>query len=131
MRGHRITVEPDPRLIEVVVDGVTIASSTRTVALHETGLPVRHYFDPADVRTDLLTPTPTQTACPFKGEASYWSLRVGDVVVADAAWSYEHPIDGMEAIGTRLCFFAERATHVIDGEVQGPPETQWSPTART
>ncbi|HEY8216463.1 MAG TPA: DUF427 domain-containing protein [Acidimicrobiia bacterium] len=130
MDGHRIELSEEARRVEVVVDGVVVASSTRAIVLVETGLPARHYLPRDDVRMELLSATPTETVCPFKGSASYWTVGVGDAEHRDLAWSYESPIDGMEAIAERICFYAERADHVVDGEVVDRPVTPWSPKAK-
>lgn len=112
-----------------MVDGVTVASSTRTVTLEETGLPVRYYFPRDDVRMEHLDATPTETVCPFKGQASYWTVRVGSDEHRDLAWSYEQPIDGVERIAGHVCFYAEHADHVLDGELQERPTSPWSKTS--
>ncbi len=129
MQGHGIELRDDRRLVEVVVGGVLVASSTSTLTLHETGLPPRHYFPAADVRMEHLEPTPTETVCPFKGQARYWNVRVGDEEHRDLAWSYPTPIDGVEPIEGRICFYAERADHLIDGELLERPVTPWSPSS--
>jgi uncharacterized protein (DUF427 family) len=125
-KGHAITLHEDARRIEVLVDGVTVAASTRTVVLEETGLPPRHYFPRDDVRLDLATRTDTSTHCPFKGQASYLTFTASDREHADLAWSYETPIDGMEGIRGLVCFFDERVDLMIDGTANERPNTQWS-----
>jgi uncharacterized protein (DUF427 family) len=127
VEGHRITLHDDPRRVEVLVDGTLVASSTDTVVLEETGLPPRHYFPRADVQMDRLEATPTETVCPFKGQASYWSFRGPSGEHRDVAWAYEHPIDAVAPIAGRLCFYAERTEHRIDGVAQARPESPWSP----
>jgi uncharacterized protein (DUF427 family) len=125
--GHRIELAPETRRVEVVLDGVVLASSTRAIVLGETGLPPRHYLPRDDVRLDLLDATTTETVCPFKGSASYWTARVGDTEHRDVAWSYESPIEGMESIAGHICFYGERADHVLDGETVERPDSPWSP----
>ncbi len=90
--GHKITTTPSGQHVEVMLGGVKLAESDQAVLLDETGLPTRYYFPPQDVRTELLRPTSTQTTCPFKGEASYWSVTVGADVHDDLVWSYQNPI---------------------------------------
>jgi uncharacterized protein (DUF427 family) len=131
VEGHRIELVPEPRHIEVVVDGVVLASSTRAIVLVETGLPPRHYLPRDDVRIELLDATPTETVCPFKGSASYWTARVGDAEHRDLAWSYETPIAGMEAIAGHICFYGERADHVVNGETVERPVSPWTPAPST
>jgi uncharacterized protein (DUF427 family) len=128
--GHTITTEPSAARVRVVVDGVTLAESTRAVLLHETGLPTRYYLPRDDVDMERLVPTETTSTCPFKGEAVYWSARVGDSVVADVAWSYPTPIAERADIAGLICFFAERVDDlIIDGTPVARPETPWSTSA--
>ena len=128
--GHSIELREDGRHVDIAVDGVVVASSDDVVTLHETGLPPRSYIARADVRTDLLDRTDKATTCPFKGGASYWSLRLDDGTLhADIVWSYEDPIPGMEAIAGRLAFFDERVDVIVDGKPQSRPQTQWTPGA--
>ncbi|MFF9866934.1 DUF427 domain-containing protein [Streptomyces sp. NPDC013953] len=99
--GHRITIEPGTDHVRVVLDGRLVAESRRPLVLRETGCPVRYYLPVADVRTDLLSPSGTQTYCPFKGTASYWSLDGAK----DVAWAYPDPSPDVAAIAGHLCFY--------------------------
>src|SRR5947209_12436634 len=88
----RIRVEPSHRRVRVRFGTEMVADSTRALLLLELGhLPV-YYFPIKDMRTDLMTPTDHHTTCPFKGEASYWTVRVGDRIAENALWAYEDPI---------------------------------------
>jgi uncharacterized protein (DUF427 family) len=105
-----LTITPFERRVTVVVDGETVADSTHVLLLEEQGIPTPRYYLPRDdVRMDLLEATDSSTRCSRKGNASYWSVRVGDAVHADLVWSYEDPIPGAEAIAGLLCFYNERA----------------------
>ncbi|MFC9458685.1 DUF427 domain-containing protein [Streptomyces sp. NPDC056637] len=99
--GHTITIEQGTGSVRVVHGGVVLAQSTRPLLLRETGCPVRYYIPPADVRVDLLTPSDTQTYCPFKGTASYWSLPDAP----DLVWSYPDPKPDVAAVKDHLCFY--------------------------
>jgi uncharacterized protein (DUF427 family) len=114
-RGHRITIVPADVHVEVAVAGHKVAESDRPVVLDETGLPPRYYLPPDDVRTDLLRRSERHTRCPFKGEASYWSVVIGDHVYPDVVWSYETPIPEAEAIAGLLCFYTEKVELTVDG----------------
>jgi uncharacterized protein (DUF427 family) len=107
-RGHTITITPSNVHVEISVKGHIVAESDRPVVLDETGLPARYYLRRDDVRTDLLRPTSFQTSCPFKGQASHWSLELEGEVFDGIAWSYETPIASAEAIAGLLCFYPER-----------------------
>jgi uncharacterized protein (DUF427 family) len=119
---HRIDVHPSSRHVRISVDGEVVAESSSPVLLFETGLPMRIYLDPADVRMDLLTPTDTRTLCPYKGHASYWTL--GDH--QDIAWTYKEPIAGVGPIKDRIAFFDEKVDVDVDGERVVRPQTPWS-----
>jgi uncharacterized protein (DUF427 family) len=125
-KGHTITITPADQHVEVVVNGVKVAESDRPVLLEETGLPTRYYLPRDDVRTDLLRPTNRETTCPFKGEASYWSVDAGGEVHDDLVWSYEAPIPEAEGIRGLMTFYNERVDLVVDGERQARPETPYS-----
>ncbi len=114
--GHTITIVPADVHIEVRLDGQTIAESDRAVRLDETGLPARYYIPREDVRTDLLRPTAHKTTCPYKGEASYWSVNLGDKVYDNIVWGYETPIPDAAGITGLLCFYNER----VDMRVGSP-----------
>jgi len=126
MEGHTIAIEPLEAHIVVEIDGVVVAESREVVVLQETGLPPRYYFPRAHVRDEVLRDTPKQTECPWKGEASYWSVEVDSGTHDNVVWTYTAPIESAAAIEGRLAFFNERVDHIIDGERQERPETPWS-----
>ena len=102
---HVLYFEDSPRRVRVVLDGETVADSRRVKLMHETRhLPV-YYFPEEDVRMDLLEATDHTTTCPFKGEASYWSVRVGENVAENAVWSYPEPIESAPPIAGYLAFY--------------------------
>lgn len=117
--GHKITITPSTQHVEVTFKGEKLAESDRAVVLDETGLPSRYYLPRQDVRADLLRPSDTHSTCPFKGEASYWSVQLGDEVHDDLVWSYPRPIPEAAGITDLLCFYTERGAELtIDGESQ-------------
>ena len=124
--GHRIQITPSDRHVVVTVGGVKLAETDRPVLLEETGLPTRFYLPRDDVRTDLLRPTSTETTCPFKGQAAYWSVEAAGEVHDDLVWSYEAPIPEAAGVTGLLCFYNERVDLVVDGEPQSRPETPFS-----
>lgn len=104
MNGHRIDIEDGGREVVVRAGEHVVARSARPKLLHETGLPVRVYVPAEDVEPGLLTRTDKHTHCPFKGDATYWTVAVDGLTATDAAWSYEEPIEQAEAIRGHLCF---------------------------
>lgn len=102
--AHVLYFEPTPRRIGVVVAGETIVESTGAMLLHETGLLPVYYLPEDDVRSGRLTPTEHTTHCPFKGDASYWTIRVGERVRENAVWSYPDPLPGAPPLAGYLAF---------------------------
>jgi len=115
--GHTVTTTPSDLHVEVRVDGVLVAESDRPVLLDETGLPRRYYLPADDVRMELFTPTSFHTTCPFKGEASYWSLTLEGTTHDGIVWGYPEPIAGVEAIAGLLCFYPDRAEITVSDPV--------------
>jgi uncharacterized protein (DUF427 family) len=106
--AHLIFVhEVSPRLRGELA-GVTVVDTLGARFLHETGLLPRWYVPKADVAVDLLEASPTVTHCPFKGDARYWNLRVGDQVVEDAFWEYPDPLPGVPDLTGLLAPYVER-----------------------
>ncbi len=122
----RVDVMPSSRHVQVVFDGQTLAETRRPTLLFETSLPTRYYIPPEDVRMDMLEPSHFKTRCPYKGQASYWSARVGDTLKKNIVWSYPDPIPENPKIKGLLCFFNERVDLYVDGELQERPVTPWS-----
>lgn len=111
----RIDVLPSSRHVRVRVGDTVLAESRRPRLLYESGLPVRYYLPPADVRTELLEPSRTTTRCPYKGVASYWSLRLPDRLEEDLVWSYPDPARDGELVRGLLCCVADRVEVEVDG----------------
>ena len=122
---HRVDIRATLRRIEVKLDGVTLADTTRAQLLYETLLPVRYYIPAEDVRMDLLEASPRRTVCPYKGEARYWSFPASDGG-RNIAWSYDSRFIDAQQIHGLICFFNERADLFLDGEPQEHPVTPWS-----
>jgi uncharacterized protein (DUF427 family) len=91
--AHQLLMHPFPRRVRAELAGVTVLDTRDGVLLHETGLAPQLYVPESDVRTDLLERSELHTYCPFKGEASYYSVRVGDHLERDAVWYYPDPKD--------------------------------------
>lgn len=114
--GRALYLEPTAKRIRVIVDDEVIADSVRVMILHEGGSQPVYYLPPEDVRDDLLEPSETTTYCPKKGDASYYSIRVGDRVATDAAWYYPDPIEGAPPIAGLIAFYWERVDHWLEEE---------------
>ena len=123
---HRVDILHSSRHVRVEVDGVTIADSVRPVILFETGLPPRYYLPLSDLRTELLTPTGTQTHCPYKGTATYWTVDAGHGPHPDLVWAYRAPLPESQKIAGLACFYDEKTDVYLDGELQERPRTHFA-----
>jgi uncharacterized protein (DUF427 family) len=122
----RVDILPSSRHVRVEVDGVTVAESSKPTLLFETGLPARYYLPKTHVRMDLLTATETESHCPYKGQAEYWSVRAGDTVHPDLAWSYRTPLPESQKIAGLVSFYNEKVDIYVDGVRQDRPQTKFS-----
>jgi adenylate cyclase len=102
--GYRVIIEPCDDRIRVIFNGETVADSQHAFLMHETRLASVYYFPLEDVRLEFLLRNDLRTHCPFKGNASYRSLKVGDRTAENAVWSYEDPYDEASIIGGYLAF---------------------------
>jgi uncharacterized protein (DUF427 family) len=120
---HVIYIEAVPQRVRAVFNGETVIDTRGAKVLYEANIPGQWYIPAADVRDDLLTPTETSTHCPFKGDASYWTLTVGDRTETDVCWGYPTPLDGVAEIAGMRAFYAGRmdAWYEEDDEVFGHP----------
>jgi uncharacterized protein (DUF427 family) len=122
----RVDTVHSSRKVRVEVEGTVIAETNRPVVLYETGLPTRYYIPKLDVRMDLLEATETVTHCPYKGAASYWSLKIGAKTYPDFVWSYPRPIPEIPKIENLLCFYNEKLDIYVDGVRQERPISPFS-----
>jgi uncharacterized protein (DUF427 family) len=114
-------VEPTPKRIRIVFNGVVIVDSTRALRVLETSHPPSYYIPQSDIDMTVLRATRSRTFCEYKGGASYWTIQVGDRVSEDAAWSYATPNAGYEVIKDHLAFYASRVDEAyVDDERVNP-----------
>ena len=91
--AHRLYFEPYAPRVRAMIGGEVVLDSVRGRLLYESNIPARLYVPLEDIDAALLEPSETTTHCPFKGDASYRSLRVGERLIEDAIWLYEEPIE--------------------------------------
>jgi uncharacterized protein (DUF427 family) len=114
--GHRVVTRPAGKHVQVKYNGEVIADTQNAVALEESKsspsvlAPVVYYVPREDVKMERLERTSHHTYCPFKGEASYYSLKGG---AENAVWSYEAPYDEMTAIKGLLAFYPDKVSIVV------------------
>ena len=116
--GHWIVAEPSPRWVRNFFGGETIADSRRVLLVRESRRLPAYYFPRADVRMDLLRPSDSETHCPYKGTASYWSVDTGRAEHRDIVWTYRFPLPESQKIAGLACFYTEKVDLFVDGELQ-------------
>ncbi len=106
---HPITIAPTDGRLVVRAGDVIIADTEDALTLRETTYPPRHYIPLDDIDAGALRPSETHTYCPYKGEASYYTVAAGGVEVEDAAWTYTEPYEAVAEIAGRVAFYEEYA----------------------
>lgn len=112
---HVVAIRPAGRRVTVRLGGEVIAESDRALLVEETGHGPVHYIPMTDARAHLFRPTDTRTHCPFKGDASYWSVSAGGKEARDAAWSYDLPYDEAAALQGYVAFYPSRVDSIDVG----------------
>ena len=105
---HPITIEPHPRRVRVVFDGRAIAETDRALCLREASDPPVFYIPRADVDPAHLAGTDRRTHCPYKGDASYFSIVGEGRTAENAVWSYETPFPAVASIAGHLAFYPDK-----------------------
>ena len=116
---HRVDYIDSSRQVEVFVDDVKVASSQRPLMVFETQITPRIYLPKDDVDDTFLTPTDTSSHCPYKGDASYYTIKVNGHSIEDAAWYYLKPIPEAPRLTGKIAFWPEKDKHiklVVDGQ---------------
>lgn len=115
-------LEPVNQTVRVAFGGQIIAESVRAYRVLETASPPTYYIPPEDVKPDILEPTDRVTICEWKGRAKYWTVRVGDRVAENAAWSYPTPTANFAPIQDYLSFYARPMDSCYVGEDKVDPQ---------
>jgi uncharacterized protein (DUF427 family) len=113
---HPITIEPNAKRVRVVFNGKVVAESTRSLVMSEGKYPPVVYIPREEADASLLERTGHSTHCPYKGDASYFSIRVGDRVAENAIWTYEQPYPSMAGIKNYLAFYPNRVDAIEELE---------------
>ncbi|GAA4395878.1 DUF427 domain-containing protein [Tsukamurella soli] len=111
---HPITVEPSDAHVVVSTADAVIADSRHTLVLQEAAYPPVYYVPLGDVDPAVLRPTPTQTYCPYKGDASYYSVETPGGTVTDAVWRYAEPYPAVAQIAGHVAFYPDRVSVTVD-----------------
>ncbi|MFN3233343.1 MAG: DUF427 domain-containing protein [Alphaproteobacteria bacterium] len=115
-KAHHIKIDPEPASVRVELGGEVIAETSAAVVLREGSIPPVYYIPREDVRPEVLTATSRLTHCPFKGDASYWTLEAGGKTLENAVWSYQDPFDQVAAIKGHMAFYVDRVDSFIIGD---------------
>lgn len=120
---HLLYVHELGRHVHGEIAGESIVDSDDVMMLHETGLRPQWYFPLTDIRPDVLVESDHKTHCPYKGDARYWHLRVGDQLIENAVWNYPAPLPGAPDIAGLAGFYFEKvdAWYEEDEKVLGHP----------
>lgn len=106
--SHPITIERSPSRVVVMLAGKVVADTVDALTMREASLPPVQYIPRKDVDHSGLVASRTSTYCPFKGDASYFSIPAGGDRSVDAAWTYEEPFEAVAAIAGHLAFYPDR-----------------------
>jgi uncharacterized protein (DUF427 family) len=109
---HPITVTPTEGRVVVKVAGTVVADTRAALTLQESTYPAVQYIPLADVDTSLLEPTETQSYCPYKGDASYYSIPAGGDKAVDAIWEYKQPREAVAEIKEHVAFYPNRVDSI-------------------
>ena len=114
---HPITIEPTNGRVRVRVNGEIVADTDAALELRESTYPAVQYIPIGDVVQDVLTRTNTSSYCPFKGEASYYSVTTASgETVDDVIWTYEDPYPAVAAIAGHVAFYPDKAEISVDAD---------------
>jgi uncharacterized protein (DUF427 family) len=103
--NHPITISPTGAQVRVLFDQHPLAASDKALSLKEADYPVVQYLPREDIEMGYMTKTAHHTTCPYKGEASYFTIFYDGQLLENAAWSYETPYPAMEAIKEMIAFY--------------------------
>ena len=110
---HPITVTPTPGRVRVVSGDTVVAETSAGLTLREEGYPPVQYVPISDIEPAVLKRSDTTSYCPFKGDASYYSVQTPDGTIQDAGWTYEEPYDAVAHIRGYVAFYADNVTVAV------------------
>jgi uncharacterized protein (DUF427 family) len=105
---HPITITQNPRRVRVTAGDILIAETSKALTLKEAKYPAVQYVPREDANMALLERTDRTTHCPYKGDASYYSVKAGGQTLDNAIWTYETPFPAMAEISGHLAFYPDK-----------------------
>jgi uncharacterized protein (DUF427 family) len=120
--AYQVKLEPVRGRLRVMFAGEAIVDTDQALAVLETCHAPVYYFPMSDVKASALSPTDHSTHCPFKGDASYWSLQVDDQVSENAVWGYPDPLPEVPELASLIAFYWDRVDSwwLDDVEIEAP-----------
>ena len=113
---HPITIAPTAKRVRARINGHVIADTANSLTLQESTYPAVQYLPREDIEMGYLAKTEKHTICPYKGEASYYTLHIDGQILENVVWSYEDPYPAMEQIRGRLAFYPDKVeVYQVDG----------------
>ncbi|MCE4225617.1 DUF427 domain-containing protein [Methylobacterium sp. C25] len=112
---HPITITPHAGRVRVVAGGITVAETTRALALKEAAYPVVLYIPREDAHWGRFAKSARTSHCPYKGDASYFDLDAGGSPRQAAVWSYENPFPAVAQIKEYLAFYPDKVDAIEQG----------------
>ena len=109
---HPVAIQPSLDKVTVTFAGKSVADSANALTLREASYPPVQYIPKSDVRMELLTPTHHKPYCTYKGDASYFSIKVGDRTAENAVWCYETPYAAVSEIAGHVAFYPDRVDSI-------------------
>jgi uncharacterized protein (DUF427 family) len=118
---HPIAIEPAKQRWRAYFNGHVVADSGEAMVLKEADLPAVVYFPRADVGMEYMGRTERHSHCPYKGDASYYTLTMGGQIAENVAWSYEEPFEAVAPIRNRIAFYTDRVeVYPVDDAAVNP-----------
>ena len=122
---HPITLTRNPKRVRALYQGHVIADTTAAVTVKEAGYKPVHYFPREDVAMTFLARTEHGSYCPYKGQASYYTLSRDGLVAENVVWTYEDPYPAVEQIRSLLAFYPDQVEiHELDDGDERPDIAQ-------
>jgi uncharacterized protein (DUF427 family) len=113
---HPITIQRNANRVRVTFGGIVVADSTRALTLREASYPPVQYIPREDAKMELLKATSNASHCPYKGDASYFSIEAGGKIAENAVWSYARPFPAMAEIAGHLAFYPSRVDKIEESK---------------
>ncbi len=110
---YPLEIAPSGKSVRVTLGGEVIAETSHALVMTESDYSPAYYIPLGDVRLDLMEKTNHSSHCPFKGNASYWTINAGGQTAENAVWSYEMPFDEVALIRETMSFYTSKVDAIV------------------